>query len=351
MKNKVIIKIFILALMAAFFPASVYANELQTLTVKEAVKYAMDRSSELKTLDENAYLNEQSRDTLQNAVIQSITEAQFINSRVSVMQNELRQAVLEDNMTLQKIMIEFSITRYFSSILAAERDLALYDGGLEMSLKNLEIAGVRTDFGQMSRNAFETMQFNYEKDAANREIKTISIDNAYRALNYVMGTDLDAKYALVLEMEFKPLSEINLTRYIRESIDKNIGIKNKESDLALLTYRLGLTDDRDVAEELEISIIQANRAIEDAKASLEDKIIACYKELLNMESQYDIFIKDCAEMQKQLAVKETQLSLGRLAQTEIDNHIWQITQLNYRILGIASDHFIKKIQFENPDLL
>jgi len=327
------------------------ADEPERLTVSEAVKFAVNRSTELKNLDENEYLNELTRDTLETTKRESITESQYINSLVSIMQNELRQAMFSENITLQKIMIEYAVTRYFAAVIATERDLFLYDKNLELSQKNLEIAKVRRELGLLSENSYDSLKLNFDKDSANREAKIIAIDNAYRALNSVMGKDLDVRWELVMDIEYEPLPEINLTRYVTDSTEANVAIKARENDLAVAEYKFLMSRDLGNASELEISATQAMRSLEDAKKNFEEKIISCHKEILNMEIRYAVNLKDYEDMQNQLAIKETQFELGRLTQIDIDTYKHQMLQFEYMMLGQINDHYIKKMQFENPDLL
>ena len=352
--KQVILLILILCsipVMHAHARAAAPADAIKPLTVDDAVKNAVSRSSELKNLDENAHLNELARDTLQRAVVQNVSEAQHINNRVSIMQNDLRQAMMSDNVDLQKLLITFSVTRYFSAIISAERDYELFERGLELNEKNLEVAKVKTELGLMNANAYDTMKTNYEKDVISREIRIVSIDNAYRALNHVMGKELGLRYELEMDIEYEPLHETDLPKYITAATDDNMGIKAKENELKVLQYRLSLTSAADVSDELEVNISQAARAVTDAKANLNDKITACYKDIQIMETQIELSEKDYDEMKNQLAIKETLLELGRTTQMDVDNYLFSMMQQEYKILEQIANHYIKKMQFDNPDLL
>jgi len=355
-------KIFFIFIASVFFTSGANASvnargaapadaEYDKLAVADAVKFAIERSTELKNLDENAYLNELNRDTLRNSVIQTVTEAQFINAQVQIMQNELRQAMFNENIALQKLSIEYTITRYFIAIISAERDLRLYDANLELSERQLTISKVRAELGLMSQIAYDTQKSNYEKDVSAREIRTIGIANAYRTLNNAMGKETNKRYALVLEYAFEPLPETNLTRYINESINGNVAIKNRENELAALEYRLQLTSDRDVSDELTININQVKRALSDAKSNVEDKITSCYNDIRSMETQYALNMKELDDMRGQLMIKEVQLELGRLTQIDADTYKYQISAMENRVLNQIDDHYVKKIQFYNPDFL
>ena len=324
---------------------------VKRLTIGEAASLAVERSSELKNLDENAYLNELNRTQLENQKRESTTETQFINAMISLFQNELRQAMFGENKALQRLSIEFLITKYFAAVISAERDLFLYDISLELSEKNLKIAETRHNLGMLSKNAFETQKHNHEKEIANRGAKTIAIENAYRALNGMTGQDLDARYELVLDAPYEPLGDYDIDLYIQESAAVNTAIKNKENDLRLAEYRLNITGDNVSKEDLEINLRQARRALSDAIENFGEKLISCHKDIKNIEKQFALNQRDYEEMQIQLVIKETQFGLGKLTQTDVDNHKYQMLQLEIKILNQANDHYIKKIQFLNPDLL
>jgi len=325
--------------------------EPDRLTRSDAVKFSIERSSELKNLDENAYINELNRSSLESAKVESITETQYINSLISLFQNELRQATFIENIALQRLAIESTVTRYFMSVLTAERELFLYDKNLELTKTNLDITKIKQELGMVSKNSYDMLKLSYDKDVSNREIKVISIDNAYRALNNAIGTELDKRWTLDAEIEYEPLEEYNLAQYIADSTASNVTVKAKENDLALAKYRLSVSTDHGAKDELEIGVRQAERALNDAKKSLNDRLVSGYKEIRSAETQYELIENDLSDMLSQLAIKETQLELGKLTRIDVDNYRYQILTVEYRLFGMASDHYIKVTQFKNPDLL
>jgi len=355
-KKLFIYTIFTVAVVTIFLSrvktgAATEAVALDTLELSEAVARAIERSSELKTLDESAYLNELNRVTLETAKVESVHETQYINSLVSLFQNELRQAILTENIAMQKLIIEYSVTRYYGAAAAAERDLILYDVGLGLSEKNFKIAEVRHKLGMISKNTFETIKSNYEKESANREMKLIAIENAFRALNGAIGSGPGARWALLAEIEYEPLEEYNLAHYIPDCVKTNVAVINKENDLELAKYRRDVSNDPDAEEELDIGVTQAERALSDTKKTLGDKLTSCYEDIRSMETQYELGVKDYEDMLGQLKLKETQYGLGKLTLLDVENYKYQMLQLEYRLKGRAYDHHVRKMQFMNPDLL
>jgi len=354
---KFINKLFIVFLSASFItstpiPASARQNVTLSpeLTVAEAVNRALQRSSELKTINENIELIDLKRPMLAESAADPFNPA-IVAAGAAYMQAEMQRASMSGSVSLTRQIIEMSIIRYFSTVLLVERDLELYDINLGLTKKNIDILKIRAELGHISISAYESARIDYEKALANRADKQKTADDAYRALNQVMGTTLENKYQLILDIEYKPLKERYLPGYINDSAKNSKKIKDKEYELQIAEYNERNHNGSGSAEERTIKAGQIKREIDGIKKDLEEKIRACYNDIKSQQLAYEINMMELDGMYKQLEIKKTQLELGRITQLDADVYEYQIALLEYRISALIYEHHLNVMQFENPELL
>ena len=350
-------KLFIFILSALFItsapiPAAARQNVSPPpeLTVNEAVNRAMQRSSELKTINENIELIDMKRPLLAESATDPLNPL-IVASGAAYMQAEMQRASMSGSAATMRQIIEMSIIRYFSTVVLVERDLELYDINLGLTKKNIEIMKVRAELGHISISAYETAKIDYEKALANRAEKQKTADEAYRALNQVMGAGLENKYQLILDIEYKQLKERNLTGYIGDSVKNSRKIKDKEYELQIAEYNERHHNGSGSAEERTITVEQIKREIAEIKKDLEEKLRASYNDIKSLQLAYEINMMELGGMYMQLEIKKTQLELGRITRLDVDAYEYQIALLEYRISAQVYEHYLSVMQFENPELL
>lgn len=327
--------------------------EPEILTVEKAVKYAINNSNELKKAQEDVYIAEQKHDDLKFNLYLAQSEEAAVQAAIALTKNEVTTALSYPSIENQKKSLEITITRYFSSIQSAERDLELYDKKLELDKRDLEITKVKSELGMVSKSALSTSTLVYEKSAANRSAKVKAINDAYKALADIMGVSDITKYKIELEFKYKPYQKSNLSGYIEDSCKTNYKLMEAEENYRVAKYEYDITSfDSTLSKETsEIKLTQQQRSIADLKSKLKDTITTYYNDILNYEQSYDLNMLDYENMKKQLEIKLTQLELGKITQIEVDKYEYDMQNAYNEILKIISSHEIRVLEFTNPQLL
>jgi len=283
--------------------------------------------------------------------IEVFSSVRIISSAIILLQSDMMRASLSGRASLLRQFTEMSIIRYFTSVMMVERDLELYDKNLAIAGKNLEIMKLRADMGAIPKNMYESAKLSYEKDLIGREDKQGAIDDAYRALNIVMGTTVSNKYKLILNIEYEKLKDRNLNTHINDFLIRSIAVADRERDLESAEINLRTSSAAYKVEELKVAVEQARRAIGDTKKNIEEKIISCYNDIKEFELAIGVSEADLANMRRQLGIKMTQFELGKTTRLDIETFEYQVLIQEFMIMTRVFEHHVKVMQFENPELL
>ncbi len=340
-----------------------YSNDpadIKDLTVDEAVEKAINYSRNLKNIDENidiAEVNEkvtryawQATDDATSSVSYSISLRQLANSLKNY----------NSNKEVEKEKIVYNVTQIFYGLKDADRSIELYDEQIELSERQLEIYKVMLSVGKMSQVEYDEKVTECENLKASRLSIENSIDSTFRTLNQLMGENVSTKYNIIVDdMEFEAVSsELNVSSAVAKALATNQSLKELSDsvDIAKYTkdtyYYRGFTGETNSDKEtIDSNYAQLSRSYEDAKKNLVVSINGLYDDIKDAESTYKQNASKLKDMQAQLAVKETQLSLGKTTQIEVDAYKLSVEQLEAEMESSVRSYDLLVRQFNNSDLV
>ncbi len=340
-----------------------YSNDpadIKDLTVDQAVEKAINYSRNLKNIDENIDIAEidekvtryawQSTDDATTSVTYSVSLRQLANSLKNY----------NNNKEVEKEKIVYNVTQLFYGLKDAERSIGLYDEQIELTKRQLEIYKVMLSVGKMSQVEYDGYVTECENLEASRLSIENSIDSTFRTLNQLMGENVNTKYNIVVDgMEFEPVSsELNISGAVAKALATNQSLKELADTVDLAKYTKDTYYYRDLTgetnsnkETIDSNYAQASRGYEDAKKNLVVSINGIYDDIKNAESEYKQNASKLKDMQSQLTVKETQLSLGKTTQIEVDAYKLTIEQLEAEMESAVRSYDLLVRQFNNSDLV
>ncbi|MDR1689505.1 MAG: TolC family protein, partial [Clostridiales bacterium] len=325
----------------------------EILSVASAVNYAVANSNSLKKAQEDNYIAKENHETLLWSFQSAVTEEEHIKAAIALTRNEVQTALAYPEIANQKKSLELTITRYFDTILSAERSLELYDKKLELDKKDLEITKVKAELGLVSKSALDSARLAYDKAAINRSSKVKAINDAYKTLRQTMGVSENKKFEVALEFTYKPFAEDNLDGYINDAYTSNLQIITLTENYNLAKYEHDMTSFSSLLEResSELKLTQQLRSIEEAKTKLRDTLKTYYEDILSAEQSYDLALIDIAAMEKQLEIKKTQLEIGKITKIEVDKYEYEILNAQNSLEDIIAKHEMAVLQFVNTELL
>ncbi len=345
---------FILSVLLCFNKAVLGADlDRESLTVEDAVEKAVKYSKTIKNLSENSEITDENIKSITSNLISSNEPAQIVNFAIQL--KEARNTIENNklNAEAEKQNIELSVISFFASVLNAERNIELFEDEIAIAEKELKADEVKTNLGLLSKNDFENQKIEYNKKLKERDSLQISIDEAYVSLNKVLGNELDKKYNLVLDIEYRELGNVGLDYAVLRAVDSNISVSEKKSAVEIAKYGLdsytSMTDNNTKLTK-QNSYNSSVRSLEDEKISIKEKVINTYNSIIKLENAYKTNLSELENMKKQLDIKEIQLNLGKITPIELENYKYSIKKLEADIQNQIYNHEILLRRFENSNL-
>ena len=360
-----IIALILMQSVAAFGAVTPAVPERTALSVEQATKKAITNSSSIKNAVDSESLGDETIRKATDSLSTATTGAALVGAEIGLMSAEMNRALNLQDIDAQKENVEYQITKYFNSILSAEKDVALFDESIEIVKKNLAIAKLKLSLGMISQLDYNTAALDHEKVVNARQTKLSAIDAAYRDLNSYMGEDLDKRFDLQLELKFKEVGTINLNSYADKFVKDSLTIKQVENGVKLAEYSVDnyrtpynpmtgeVIDSAAVRsyDELVVSQNQALRGLADTKKLVRNAVIATYNGLQDMEIGIKLSEIDIEKAKMQLVVMEKMLELGQVTGLEVTMLKYDIHSKELALEKSKNTHTLTLMAFSNPNLL
>ena len=161
---KIMRQLFLLALMATMLSSNCLvfaesASPLETLTIKDAAKKAIENDTNIKNAEESLELYDDKIKKATDTYLSATTTDAILNASINMMNLDLSRALSIKNIDSQKENVEYNIQKYFNTIINAEKSAELYEESLAIQKKKLDISKVKLELGKISQN-------DYDKEAA-----------------------------------------------------------------------------------------------------------------------------------------------------------------------------------------
>lgn len=331
----------------------------ETLTSDQAAEKAIAYSHTLKTLSES---RKESENTYDNTLR---TFNDLIDTSTSTVNQQLVYGVKQLNIAMRSINaneqiavdgIYLSVDNLFNSILAAEDDIKLHEENMVIQEKDIKVAEVKRNLGLMSQLEYESTVNNYNTTKDEKESLEIAVNEAYRSLNELMGTDLNKKYELVYdEVEYEPMGDVNISSAIERALSTAETIKSKKDALTLaeFDYKTYVPDATQVGQSItkKNAVYQATRDLETAETNLKTSMTNLYDTITELEQTYTDTKNSLSVLQSQYEVIKAQYEMGKATETDVLTVEYNIHKAEAGLDKIIRNHDILVKQFNNPNLI
>ncbi|MDO4300090.1 MAG: TolC family protein [Clostridia bacterium] len=343
-------------------------TEKKDLTIDQAVTDAIAFSRDLKNLEDSIDVAEDNevsvRDNWQNAGVEDAMGNVAVSDDYSTVHSlsvSLREIAIalstySANQEIAKQKIEYNIRSLFYNIHNAEKSLVLYDEQIDIKARQLKIYEVMLNLGKLSQVEYNDYKKDYDKTVSDKASIETQITSAYRSLNQLMGKAINQEYNLIVDdITFTNMEEVSLEHEINKALTSNQTVKSAEDTMNLNKYSLD-TFVYSASRNSERSTIktayeQSTRTYEDTKTNLRVQMSSLYDEIMEAERTYKDNQAELATMEEQLKVKETQYSLGKITELELDAYKLSIDSLKTEMEASAYTHDLSVRKFQNSDLI
>ena len=207
----------------------------------------------------------------------------------------------------------------------------------------------------MSNKDLEDLNRQTQQMAEQIKQLQMNIDNAYIALNDLIGTNPEDRYEIVNEVEYTPLEmTMSLEMYINRKLStdqslqmQQIGVENAE--FAAKTISLGTTGSQYRTTELEAT--NAARDYKNAKEDKEKSIREAYIQLQQLESVRKNLQTDLEKAKSDLEKAEVNFKVGNITKLTLDQATLALESIENSFLENTLNHDLLMFTFDNTCVL
>lgn len=337
--------------------------EGEAMTVDAAVARAIERSTTIKTYEDNIEITEDNLDDVRVDRLDA-TEWNEVNSyAISYKQLELQKEDYKDKIEVEKQSIRYNIENYFSTILYMQDYLAIYDEILDVAARSLEVTKKQYELGMISQNEYDQAVNEYNEQVTSKTTAENSISSAYTALNTLLDYNVAATYPVTLDDEetgesivvYEPVDKTTLaTAVALATSSSNITIKSLERNVEIAQYTVDTYSNlysNDSEIEKTAALYTATSSLNNTKLSYEASVKTLYQNILENEDSYNDLNNQLTTLQNTMSIYEKQYELGQITELALDSYKLEEKQLVLSIQDTVNSHYFYMQQYENPNLL
>ena len=332
-----------------------YNDELETLTVDEAVEKAINNSSSLKNISAQIDLAEDQLDVQYSEAMADSGDSfssliSFIESQASLSNNKISEVVQEET-------VKHSMEESYINIVKAEREIALLKLSIEKSDYELGIAKVQLANGRLSQSEYNELEQSYNSAKTELENREDSLEAEYAALNILMGVaDTSKRYNLYVEAVYEPFNiDMPVESYINGKVAASASVRQAEKDYETTqqTYSMSIISNTEIGgyKSAQNSLNSAEMSYEDTKDSVYNSLYSKYNSLVENEKSYESQLNELSLLNDTLLRVQTQYASGRATYTELLQACYDVAEKENNILSGVYDHMLLCEELTNVDLM
>lgn len=338
---------------------------LPQLTLEEAIAKAKKSSTDLRELQANMDYFQESKEAIYDRIGSFNTPSYEYTQWVSdgwyqVMTNVFTIKTTMESLSLQRevanLSIEFCIRNAYNSILQNEKSLELVRINADIHKQLYAQGQTKHRLGMLSTYDLDKLKAEAEQAAADVTLLEESLNQLYITLNKLMGTDADARYELVYEIEFTPYTMTQtMDQYINDALkNKDLSIElqemNVENAKFILNYRAE-SDPNTAPNSKELSYDSEKRTLKQMKEDKAAAIRSTYSKIQQTEAQYASVQADLTKAQADYRTAQVNYQAGNVTKIVVENAEMGVIQTENALLELEQTHDLLIFTFENPTLV
>ena len=336
--------------------------DIQSLDYQTAVDMAIKNASSLKKIADQIDVTLDNKEDLFDGGVRPGDSTQLVvvsAQRLAYLSNiysldaSYRISKITEDVT--KIGIQAAVKNSFTTILLNQSKLDLLQKNYNLQKQLLAQANVKNQVGVMSNKDLEDLNRQTQQMAEQIKQLQMNIDNAYIALNDLMGLEAEDRYEIINEVEYTPLEmTMSLEMYINRKLStdqslqmQQIGVENAE--FAAKTISLGTTGSQYRTTELEAT--NAARDYKNAKEDKEKSIREAYIQLQQLESVRKNLQTDLEKAKSDLEKAEVNFKVGNITKLTLDQATLALESIENSFLENTLNHDLLMFTFDNTCVL
>lgn len=337
---------------------------LPALTYEEALAKAKKHSPNLRDIQATADFLQETKEDLWDSVGYfnnvnydyqkwvndgwwAVTSAAF-QTDMGIQQNSIGRKV-------QELALEATVKSSFTTILSSLDTLDLAQKNADMQKKLYQQGQAKYKLGLLSKYNLDQLQI--AADQAQDQVTQLeaSLEQTYIQLNNLMGEKVDARFAIVYDVEYEPYEMTQtMEQYINDKINSDLTIQLKELELESAKFGknyLKESSDGSEQNQNELTYDQAKRALKTAKEEKALAIRNAYLQIQQLETAYTSAQADLTKAQADYRAVQVNYQAGNVTKTAVEQAEMGVLKAEGALRQNAYNHDMLVFTFENPSLL
>lgn len=244
--------------------------------------------------------------------------------------------------------LKVAASKLYTNILALQENISLLTKQADLNVKQRELVQLKIALGMAADSDYLSAGNAVDTSASNLTTNKIALNSAKRALNDLMGRDVNAALNLEpLELDIvitsvSPLSDTQINALKDESYHLNA----LERDLKALEKDLNNEDDGDKKEALKLDIKSAKLALDEAQTTFASTAKSKNEAVTAAAASYTTAANNCTEALQALDTATLQYELGLLA--AIDYEKFQVSALSAQnaLASAGYDYYYAQLEYD-----
>lgn len=235
----------------------------------------------------------------------------------------------------------------YLDVLAAQEALEAAASNAAAAEAKLKAAQAKFQGGMISRLELQRARQDWSTAQASLASADITLEEAYRALNNLIGLPETARPVLAEEVALHPVDPIaDIAAYTSGVLarDPVLWINQRQVDLQETLSRQYGSDD----EVAELTVRDAELARDEYRQGMEEAIPVIYEGILQAEEEYEALQQALATAQESLRVAELSYEVGLVTMADVLAAETGVAQLEAQLLRLAVQHELAKLTLEKP---
>ena len=368
-KRRLISKIISGVLCMSLFSTAALAAEskdkvldIQSLDYDTAVEMAIKKDSSLKQIADQIDVTLKNRDAIFDGgvrpgdstelVVVSAQRLAYLSS-IHSLDASYRTSKIREEVT--KIGIEAGVKNSFSAIELNQNKLDLLQKNYKIQKQLLAQGTLKNDVGMMSDKDLQDLSRETQQMAEQIKQLEMNIDNAYIALNNLLGLPAEDRYEIVNNVEYAPLEmNMSIDTYVSRKLSTDQSLQMQQIAVENAEFSSKTISDSSTGSEYRTAELEAANTARDYKTAKEDKeksIREAYIQIQQLESARKNLETDLAKAKSDHEKAQVNYQVGNITQLDLEQAELALDNVENSLLENTLNHDLLLFTFDNTCVL
>ena len=368
-KRRLISKIISGVLCMSLFSTAALAAEskdkvldIQSLDYDTAVEMAIKKDSSLKQIADQIDVTLKNRDAIFDGgvrpgdstelVVVSAQRLAYLSS-IHSLDASYRTSKIREEVT--KIGIEAAVKNSFSAIELNQNKLDLLQKNYKIQKQLLAQGTLKNDVGMMSDKDLQDISRETQQMAEQIKQLEMNIDNAYIALNNLLGLPAEDRYEIVNNVEYAPLEmNMSIDTYVSRKLSTDQSLQMQQIAVENAEFSSKTISDSSTGSEYRTAELEAANTARDYKTAKEGKeksIREAYIQIQQLESARKNLETDLAKAKSDYEKAQVNYQVGNITQLALEQAELALDNVENSLLENTLNHDLLLFTFDNTCVL